>query len=98
MDIYYVPCSIVNAGVTMANGKSPTELWLAGDKSVHRDTNQIIPDPDKHCDGNRELPGSSHVFVPMQEAVSCLEMISSVVSLLGIPPKFEDGQACGDLP
>lgn len=77
----------------MANGKSP-----AGDKSVHRDTSQIIPDPDKHCDGNRELPGSSHVFAPMQEAVSCLEMISSVVSLLGIPSKFEDGQACGVRP
>ena len=53
MNIYYAPRSIVNAGVTIANGIYPTELWHEVDKSVHRDTNQIIPDPDKHCDGNK---------------------------------------------
>lgn len=51
--MYYVPSSVGNAGVTMASSKSPTELRPTGDKSVNKDTNQVISDPDKSCEENK---------------------------------------------
>lgn len=53
LSIYYVPSSIANAGVTMVNCKSPGELQSTGDKSVNKDINQRISDPDKSCEANK---------------------------------------------
>ena len=53
LSMYYVPSSVGNAGVTMASSKSPTELQPTGDKSVNKDTNQVISDPDKSCEENK---------------------------------------------
>lgn len=53
VSIYCVPGSIANAGVTMVNCKSLAERQSTGDKSVNKDINQIISDPDKSCEANK---------------------------------------------
>lgn len=53
LSMYYVPSSVENAGVTMASGRSPIALRPTGDKSVNKDTNQVISDPGKSCKENK---------------------------------------------
>lgn len=48
-----MPGFVANAGITMVNSRSPAALQSTGDKSINKDTSQIISDADKSCGGNK---------------------------------------------